>query len=232
MRQPAKRARKTIHSTRFPEESPKYRAARDKLLAEEVKLRRQIEAVAAARRKLPLGGAVKKDYVFDELTGQPHLSDLFGDGKTTLLVYSYMFGPQMAAPCTSCTSILDSLDGAAPHVTQRVNLVVVAKSPIERIAEFARNRGWTNLRLLSSANNTYNRDYHGETENGAQLPTMNVFRKRNGRVYHTYSTELLFAAQDRGQDGRHVDLIWPLWNLFDLTPEGRGTNWYPKLRYD
>ena len=232
MRQAAKRARKTIHSTRFPEESPKYRAARDKLLTEEIKLRRQIEAVAAARRKLPLGGAVTKNYVFDELSGQPHLSELFGDGKATLLVYSYMFGPQMPAPCTSCTSILDSLDGAAPHVTQRANLVVVAKSPIERIAKFAGARGWRHLRLLSSANNTYNRDYHGETDTGAQLPTMNVFRKRNGRIYHTYSTELLFAPKDRGQDGRHVDLIWPLWNLLDLTPEGRGTKWHPELQYD
>jgi predicted dithiol-disulfide oxidoreductase (DUF899 family) len=197
-----------------------------------MKLRRQIEAVAAERRKLPLGGAVKEDYVFDSADGPVAMSSLFADGKDTLLVYSYMYGPQMAAPCVSCTSILDALDGEAPHVVQRVNLAVVARSPIDRILEFTRPRGWRHVQLLSSASNSYNRDYHGETENGAQMPMMNVFVRRNGRIYHTYGTELLFAPSDRGQDGRHVDSFWPLWNLFDLTPEGRGTSWYPKLRYD
>ena len=221
---------KTLQSRRFPGESAKYRSARQKLLRSEMKLRRQLEAVAAERRKLPLGGAVA-DYMFDSADGPVHLSDLFAEGKDTLLVYNYMFGPQMSAPCVSCTSILDSLEGEAPHVVQRVNLAVVARSPIDRILEFTRARGWRNLRLLSSAANTYNRDYHGESESGAQLPMMNVFVRRNGRIYHTYGTELLFAPSERGQDGRHVDSFWPLWNLFDLTPEGRGTNWYPRLQY-
>ena len=226
------RAAKSIHTTRFPGEKAAYRAARDKLLKEEIKLRRQIEAVAAMRRKLPPGGLLKEDYVFNEEGRTVRFSELFTDGKDTLLVYSYMFGPQMAAPCTSCTSILDGLDGQALHVTQRVNLVVVAKSPIDRILQFTRGRGWRNLRLLSSAGNTYNQDYHGETESGAQIPTMNVFTRRNGRTHHTWSSELLFAPADRGQDGRHVDLVWPLWNLFDLTPDGRGATWHPKLKYD
>jgi len=221
---------KTLQSRRFPGESAKYRSARQKLLRSEMKLRRQLEAVAAERRKLPLGGAVA-DYMFDSADGPVHLSDLFAEGKDTLLVYNYMFGPQMSAPCVSCTSILDSLEGEAPHVVQRVNLAVVARSPIDRILEFTRARGWRNLRLLSSAANTYNRDYHGESESGAQLPMMNVFVRRNGRIYHTYGTELLFAPSERGQDGRHVDSFWPLWNLFDLTPEGRGTDWYPRLQY-
>jgi len=147
-------------------------------------------------------------------------------------VYSYMFGPQMAAPCVSCTSILDSLDGEAPHVMQRVSLAVVAKSPIHRILDFTRARGWHNLPLVSSGGNTYNRDYHGEAENGSQLPMLNVFVRRNGRIHHWYGTELIFAPAERGQDGRHVDSFWPLWNLFDLTPEGRGTTWYPRLRYE
>ena len=230
----AKSARptKSIHTTRFPGERAAYRAARDKLLKEEIKLRRQIEAVAAMRRKLPPGGPLKEDYAFDDEGRTVRFSELFTDGKDTLLVYSFMFGPQMGAACTSCTSILDGLDGQAPHVTQRVNLVVVAKSPIDRILQFARGRGWRHLRLLSSAGNTYNRDYHGETESGAQIPTLNVFSRRNGRVFHTWSSELLFAPADRGQDGRHVDLVWPLWNLFDLTPDGRGTTWHPKLKYD
>ena len=222
----------TAKGVRFPRESTKYRAARNKLLRSEMKLRRQIEAVAAERRKLPLGGVVKDDYVFDSADGPVRLSSLFEEGKDTLLVYSYVFGPQMAAPCVSCTSILDSLEGEAPHVVQRANLAVVARSPIDRILEFTRARGWRNLRLLSSAGNTYNRDYHGESDNGSQLPMMNVFVRRKGRIYHTYATELMFAPSDRGQDGRHVDSFWPLWNIFDLTPEGRGTSWYPKLRYE
>lgn len=230
-----------LHAVRLPGETPKYRAARDKLLKNEIALRRQIEAVAAERRKLPLGGALKEDYVFDELASatdhtavrrEVGLSELFAKGKDTLVVYSYMFGPQMAAPCPLCTSMLDSLAGSAPHITQRINLAVVAKSPIDRILQVARGRGWCDLRLLSSAGNTYNRDYHGETDKGAQLPMLNIFTRRQGRIYHTYGTELLFAPADRGQDGRHVDSIWPLWNVFDLTPDGRGTNWYPKLRYE
>jgi predicted dithiol-disulfide oxidoreductase (DUF899 family) len=228
-----KRAKpRTLHTARFPGESQKYRAARDKLLKHEITLRREIEAVAAERRKLPLGGALREDYVFDGADSQVRFSDLFGAGKDTLLVYNFMFGPQMAAACTACTSILDGLDGAAPHATQRLNLAIVAKSPIDRLVPFARGRGWRHLRLLSSASNTYNRDYHGENDKGAQLPMMNVFVRRGGRIYHAWSSELHFVASDPGQSSRHVDLIWPLWNLFDLTPEGRGTTWFPKLSYE
>ena len=225
-------AQKTLHSTRFPNETAAYRSARDKLLSAEIALRRQIEAVATMRRKLPTGGALKVDYVFDEGPRTVRLSELFADGKDTLIVYSYMFGPAMKSACSSCTSILDGLDGQAPHVTQRANLVVVAKSPIARVREFTDARGWRNLRLLSSAGNTYNADYHGELPNGSQIPTVNVFRRQNGRIHHTWSCELLFVPPERGQDARHSDLIWPLWNLFDMTPEGRGTTWHPKLKYD
>lgn len=230
-----------LHAVRLPGETPKYRAARDKLLKNEIALRRQIEAVAAERRALPLGGALSEDYVFDEIASAAdrtavrravRLSELFATGKDTLVVYSYMFGPRMDAPCPMCTSMLDSLDGSAPHISQRIDLAVVATSSIDRILAVARDRGWRHLRLLSSAGNTYNRDYHGENAKGAQLPMLNVFTRRQGRIHHTYGTELLFAPADRGQDGRHVDSIWPLWNVFDLTPDGRGANWYPRLRYD
>jgi predicted dithiol-disulfide oxidoreductase (DUF899 family) len=226
------RPARRLHTTRFPGEKPAYRAARDKLLKAEIKLRRDIEAVAAMRRSLPPGGVLKEDYVFGESGGAVRMSELFADDKDTLLVYSFMYGPSMKSACTSCTSILDGLNGQAPHVTQRVNLAVVAKSPIERITAFASKRGWRNLRLLSSSGNSYNHDYHGETGNGSQIPTMNVFARRKGRIHHTWSSELLFLPPDRGQDGRHVDLIWPLWNLFDLTPDGRGTTWHPKLSYE
>jgi len=225
---------------RFPNESPEYRSSRDELLEAEMGLRRQLEDVAALRRALPLGGKVREDYVFEEggrdlddheAKRQVRLSELFHQGKDTLILYSYMFGPAMRQPCSSCTSILDGLNGTAPHVVQRVNFGVVAKSPIERIRGVARERGWRNHRLLSSAENTYNTDYHGEDTKGNQLPALNVFVRRPDGIYHTYCTELLFAPSEPGQDGRHVDLIWPLWNLFDYTPEGRGTDWNPKLAY-
>jgi len=230
----------SIHSRRFPGESAAYRAARDRLLRAELELRRNLEQVAAMRRELPAGGAALQDYVFDEDSSdaagtrsvrQVRLSELFTRPGSSLVVYSFMYGPQMPKACPSCTSILDSLDGTAPHAAQRINLVVVAKSPIERIRAHARERGWRNLRLLSSANNSYNRDYFGEDDQGAQWPTLNVFSRRGDRIHHTYCTELLFAPAEAGQDGRHVDLIWPLWNLFDFTPDGRGTDWRPELSY-
>ena len=131
-----------------------------------------------------------------------------------------------------CTSILDSLDGAATHAIQRVNLVVIAKSPIERVLTFARERGWRHLRLLSSAGNTYNRDYFGETSDGTQqLPMLNVFRRDGDTIRHFWGSELLFWPSDPGQDPRHSDTIDPLWNLFDFLPEGRGSDWYPDLSY-
>ncbi len=216
---------------RFPGESDAYRSARNELLEAEKDLRRDVENVAAKRRQLPLGGEPPEDYRFDGEHGAVRLSELFDDGKDSLIIYSYMYGPQMAKPCVMCTSILDALDGEAPHVVQRVSLAVVAKSPIERILGFTKPRGWRNLRLLSSTNNTYNRDYGAEEASGAQIPACNVFVRRDGRVRHFWSAELLYAPAEPGQDGRHVDMFWPLWNLFDLTPEGRGTDWYPRLSY-
>jgi predicted dithiol-disulfide oxidoreductase (DUF899 family) len=230
----AKKAVKPVG--RFPNETPKYRKARDKLLKAEVALRHQVEEVAKLRRKLPAGGALPEDFVFEEAAEvvgmrKVRLSELFAPGKDTLLLYNYMYSLAMQNPCPMCTSIIDSLDGAAQHVGQRVNLAVVAKSPLPRILTFARNRGWRNLRFLSSADNSYNRLYHGEDEAGHQWPMMNVFVKKGGTVRHFWASELMFTKADKGQNQRHVDMIWPLWNLLDLTPEGRGRDWYPKITY-
>jgi predicted dithiol-disulfide oxidoreductase (DUF899 family) len=218
--------------TNFPGETSEYRETRNKLLDAEINLRKQLEAVAALRRQLPPGGVIPQDYAFEDDAGTVRLSQLFKPGHQSLIVYNFMFGPAMANPCTSCTSILDGLNGTAPHVVDRVSFAVVAKSPMPRIRHLARERGWHNLRLLSSASNSYNLDYHGERGDGSQWPMLNVFTKRDGAIRHFYGTELLFTSSEPGQDGRHVDLIWPLWNLFDLVPEGRGTTWYPKLKYD
>lgn len=228
------------HSIHFPNEIASYRESRDRLLEAEIRLRKNIEEVAALRRSLPLGGEVAQDYVFIEGSSdlqdshtdrKVRLSELFRPEQNTLAIYSYMYGPNMKEPCTSCTSILDGLNGASPHINQRISFVAVAKSPLQRIRAIARERGWKNLRILSSEGSSYNHDYQGENAKGDQTPSLNVFTRRDGRIYHFYNTELMFAPKESGQDGRHVDMIWPLWNMFDYTPEGRGTNWYPKLRY-
>ncbi|MGH7338442.1 MAG: DUF899 family protein, partial [Myxococcota bacterium] len=173
---------------------------------------------------------VPQDYVFEGEAGKVKLSQLFGRGST-LLAYSFMYGPKMEKACPSCTSILDALEGTAPHVAQRTSFVVIARSPLERILEHARRRGWSHLRLLSSEGNTYNRDYHAETAEGAQMPMLNVFRNAGGAIRHFWGSELLHARTEEGQHPRHVDMAWPLWNLLDLTPEGRGVDWHPKLEY-
>ncbi len=225
-------------SISFPGESPEYRTARDRLLQQEVELRRATEAVAAARRELPLGGIVPQDYVFQQAGpgGTPtkvKLSELFVPGKDTLVIYNFMFPRALddEGPCPHCTSMLDALDGAAQHITQRVNFAVVAKAELSRILAHAQARGWRGLRLLSSAGTTYNRDYFGEDAQGAQMPMLNVFRREGEAIRHFWGSELLDAPTEPGQDPRHVDSIDPQWNLFDVTPEGRGTDWYPELSY-
>jgi predicted dithiol-disulfide oxidoreductase (DUF899 family) len=220
------------HSIRFPRETSRYRTARNRLLEAERDLRRQVEKVAVMRRKLPLGGPIPEDYIFEEGTAKiVKFSDLFRDDMNTLVLYSFMFGPDVKQPCPMCTSFIDSLNGTAPHFEQRANLAFVVKSPSGRICDFARGRGWNHLRLLSSARNTYNRDYHGENPEGGQIPSLNVFVRRGGKIHHFYNTELVFVPADRGQNQRHIDMAWPLWNLLDFTPDGRGTDWFPQLTY-
>jgi predicted dithiol-disulfide oxidoreductase (DUF899 family) len=241
-------------SMTFPNETAEYRAARERLLAQEMELRRATEAVAAARRGLPAGGLVPEDYVFDGLgpDGAPRkitLSELFA-GKDSLVVYNFMFprhpkddrpGPTGGAtarldvedgPCPSCTAFLDQLDGAAEHVTQRLSFVVVAKAPLDRLITYATERGWRRLRLLSSAANRFKRDYHGETADGAQQPMLNVFHRDGDGIRHFWSSEMLYAPPEPGQDPRHAGTLEPLWNLFDLTREGRPSDWDERIDYD
>ncbi len=241
-------------SITFPGESEEYRAARSRLLEQEIELRRAMERVAAARRELPPGGVVPEDYAFqgagaDGAPTDVRLSELFAPGRDSLVIYSMMFPrdpgddrpgpvggrtallPLAEAPCPSCAALLDQLDGAADHVSQLLNLVVVARSPLPRLLAFAQERGWRRLRLLSSVGNTYNHDYLGETAEGHQRPMLNVFRHDGETIRHFWGSELLYAPTDPGQDPRHVGTIEPVWNLFDLTPEGRPTNWDEQLSY-
>jgi predicted dithiol-disulfide oxidoreductase (DUF899 family) len=239
----------------FPGESAEYRAARDRLLEEEIELRRATERVAAARRALPPGGAVPDDYVFQGAgaDGSPtdvRFSELFAPGRDSLVIYNMMFPrdpgddrpgptggrsgrlPLLEAPCPSCTALLDQLDGTAEHVAPVLNFAVVAKTPLPRLLAFAEDRGWRRLRLLSSSGNTYNRDYLGESEDGRQRPMLNVFHRDGDTIRHTWGSELFFAPTDLGQDPRHVGGLEPNWNMFDLTPDGRPADWDEQLSYD
>jgi predicted dithiol-disulfide oxidoreductase (DUF899 family) len=234
----------------FPNENASYRQARNALLVEEMELRRQIERVAARRRALPQGGEIREDYVFEGKAKNGRstklkLSQLFSPGKDTLAVYSFMFGPERERPCPGCTHFLDGFDGSARHILQKVDLVVVAKSPLERLLAFAKERGWRHLRLLSTAGNDYDRDYFGDSTSldsamrdqqefkpGEEwdMPMLNVFRRDGGTIRHFWGSELLYVPPEPGQEYRHNDLLDPLWNLFDVTPEGRG-DFEPKLDY-
>ncbi|MBA2683879.1 MAG: DUF899 family protein [Gemmatimonadaceae bacterium] len=236
----------------FPNESPEYRAARNLLLTLEIELRRATEAVAVARRALPPGGLLKEDYVFHGAVpdGSPHsirLSNLFAPGKRSLVIYNMMFPrhptdarppatkgstarlPVLEGPCPSCAALLDQLDGAAGYVDQQTNFVVIAKAPLPRLLAFAKDRGWRRLRLLSSAGNTFKRDYGGEAPDGSQLPMLNVFERSGDEIRHFWSAEMLHAQGDPGQDPRHVGLLEPLWNLFDMTRHGRPSSWQEQL---
>lgn len=227
----------TLHDKRLPNESQEYRSARDKLLAEENALREQIERVAALRRQLPAGGEIKEDYEFEEIdlangsTRPIRFSELFGD-KSDLLVYSYMYGPDWEDPCPSCTSVIDGIEAVSRHVRQQAELVVIGKATPVQLNDIAKERGWSDLRLLSCEKNDYARDYNaqpGETSESL-MPLMNVFQKDGDKIHHFWASELVWTPMEGGHP-RHVDIAWPLWGLLDMTRSGRHPDMGPQLRY-
>ena len=217
------------NQARYPNETTEYRAARNALLAEEIELRRHIERVASQRRALPPGGQIAKDFEFISETGPTRFSSLFGD-KDTLMVYSMMYGPQRKAPCPMCTSFLSAWNGIAVNLRERVAIAVTARSPIERLVEYKRQRGFANSPFVFDLSGEYTRTYVNADD--ADVPGFSVFTRRDGVVRHFYSGEMSGVMADPGQDPRGGPDLDPLWLMLDLTPEGRGTNWYPKLEYE
>jgi predicted dithiol-disulfide oxidoreductase (DUF899 family) len=217
-------------AVRFPNESDEYRRARTALLAEEIELRRHIERVAEQRRALPPGGEVRKVYGFVGENGRASFADLFA-GKDTLVVYNYMFGPQREKPCPMCTSLLGAWDGEVPDIVQRVALAVIARSPIERLVAFKRQRGWHYLPLFCDTTGEFSRDYHALIKGDEEVPAFNVFTRQSGTIRHFWGGEMTGASADPGQDPRGAPDLMPIWTILDVTPEGRGTDWYPKLSY-
>lgn len=213
----------------YPNDSAAYRVARTALLAEEIELRRHIERVAAQRRALPLGG-VTADYEFRDENGKTVSWDALFGAHDTLVTYFWMYGPQRERPCPMCTAFIGSLDTPSRDLSQRVAIAVIGRSPVERQLAFARERGWTNLRFYATVGDRFARDYRGLATTGEEWPALDVWVKRDGQVRHFWGAELGGTA-DPDQDPRGAPDPTPLWNILDLTPAGRGADWYPKLDY-
>jgi predicted dithiol-disulfide oxidoreductase (DUF899 family) len=202
-------------------------AARKDLLAKERDFSRQRDALSAERRALPWV-RVAKEYVFDSAAGKATLAELF-DGKSQLIVYHFMFGPEWQEGCPSCSLLADHFDGAAVHLTQRdVGLVVVSRAPLPRIEAFQQRMGWR-FRWVSSYGSDFNHDFgvsftkdelangkvpynYGVTAfSGEEAPGASVFyRDAAGGIFHTYSTY-----------SRGLDMLIGAYNFLDLAPKGR-----------
>ena len=214
----------------YPNDSEDYRRARAALLAEEIELRRQIQRVARHRRALPLGGEAR-DYKFlDEQGKIVGLADMFGE-HDTLFTYFWMYGPGRARPCPMCTSFLGSLDIPARDIERRIAVAVLGRSPVARQLAFARERGWRNLRFYQTVGDEFAKDYRGIAADGSEWASLDVWVKDGGAVRHFWASEAA-GTQDPGQDPHLAPDPTVLWNILDLTPGGRGIDWYPKLDYD
>ena len=215
----------------FPGESDAYVSARQALLAEEIELRRHIARVAEQRRNLPPGPVIAKDYRFLDRDGaESGLLGLFG-AHDTLVSYFWMYGPQRQWPCPMCTNLLGPLNANAADIQQKAALKVLGRSPVARQLDFARQRGWWGLDFVQTVGDDYARDLGVLTPNGDEYPALVVFRRDGDKVRLFWAGEMSGAMADPGQDPRGAPDLAPLWNILDLTPEGRDAKWYPKLNY-
>lgn len=207
-------------SVSLPNESAAYRAARKNLLEAELALRAQTEEVARLRRALPSGGKIAENYIFRSTSGTAmSIQDLFGS-RNTLAIYSLMYGPSAKKACPMCSAFLDGMRGQISHVEARMGFAVVAQSSPKRLAMLQAEKGWQDLPLYSAEATSYQRDYLAEDDGGAQLPMLHVFAKSKDGIRHFWGSEMFFEPSP--WQPRHIDALWPMWNLFDLTPEGRG----------
>ena len=215
---------------RFDDESPEYRKARDELQAAEVALREQRERVAALRRDLPRDHVVEDVELQEWREGKAtpvRLSELFENPDQALVLMQFMFGKQQSDACPMCSMWADGYNGAMRHLRQRMNFAVLIAGDPGEFADLAATRGWDQLRVVSAADTTLKRDLGFETPEGAQIPGVSVFERRgDGTLVHFYSQSAILGQEG----GRGMDLLSPVWNYMDLTPEGRG-EWFPSLQY-
>ncbi|MEO7335127.1 MAG: DUF899 family protein [Caldimonas sp.] len=215
----------------FPGASSEYEAARKALLAEEIEFRRHMTRLVEQRRALPPGPVIRKNYRFkDEQGFEVGLHDLFGD-KDTLVTYFWMYGPQRERPCPMCTNWLGSVNGNAADIKQRVALKILGRSGVERQVAFAHERGWRDLNFVQTIGDDYANDLGLLTPDGNEYPALTVYRREGDEVRLFWASAMTAAMADPGQDPRDAPDIASLWSVLDLTPGGRGTDWYPKLQY-
>ncbi len=203
----------------MPGSGDEYRRSRERLREAEIDLRDRIEAVAAMRRSLPPGPVVP-DYAFVENGNRMRLSQLFADDKPYLILYHLMYWAKDDDFCPMCSLWIDGFNGIAPHVTQRANFVVTSRAPFERLRDWANRREWNRLRLLSDDGPAFARDIDAEDAEGDPDSTIVVFAKDGDEVRHVYTAHPMLEERERG-----IDLLCPVWHLFDLMPSGRG-DWY------
>jgi predicted dithiol-disulfide oxidoreductase (DUF899 family) len=208
-------------------------AARKELLAKEKSFSRQRDALSAQRRELPWV-RVDKQYVFDTPGGKETLAELFA-GRSQLIVYHFMFGPDWKEGCPSCSLISDHFDGSVAHLAQRdVTLVAVSRAPLPQIEAFKQRMGWR-FKWVSSYGSDFNHDYQvsftpEEQAQGTvsynyertrfpsdEAPGASIFyRDGTGAIFHTYSTY-----------ARGLDILIGAYNLLDLVPKGRDEEGLP-----
>ena len=226
-----------FRQTNLPNESDEYLAKREELRHAEIELLNQREKVAELRRSLPPGAPIQ-DYEFlegptsldqgDEPVAKTRLSELFSAPERSLVIYHFMFGKKQTIPCPMCTAWIDGYNGIAHHLAQNVDVAIVAAAEPAELRAFARERGWTKLRLLSAGDSTFKYDLGSEDREGGQDSTISVFtRDPDGTMRHFYSGHPWLAddVKERG-----IDELSPIWNVMDLTPQGRG-KFYTSLDY-
>jgi predicted dithiol-disulfide oxidoreductase (DUF899 family) len=227
----------TFRQTNLKNESDDYLARREQLRLAEIDLMKQQERVAQIRRALPQGAAIA-DYEFlegpraldagDAPIRKVKISELFSAPERPLVIYQLMFGKKQTKPCPMCTLWIDGYNGVAHHIAQNINFAIVAAAEPIPLRAYARERGWHNLRLLSAGESAFKYDLGGESRDGGQDSSLNVFTKdADGTVRHFYTQHPRLAPDIKE---RGIDLLTPVFNLMDLTPAGRG-DWYPNLSY-
>ena len=218
-------------------ESDEYLRKREELRLAEIESMKLRERVAALRRQLP-PGAIVEDYEFiegpadlnasDTPTRKVRLSELFSAAERSLVIYHFMYGKKQTNPCPMCTAWIDGYNAIAPHLAQNVDLAIVAAADPASLRAYARERGWDKLRLLSAGDSTFKYDLGSEDAEGGQDSTISVFtRASDGALRHFYSGHPWLAADVKE---RGIDELTPIWNLLDLTPQGRG-KFYASLDY-
>jgi predicted dithiol-disulfide oxidoreductase (DUF899 family) len=221
-----------IRRTRLQNESEEYLAKREELRLAEIECMRMREKVAEMRRNLPKGAAVA-DFEFIDAGAEPFrtvsMSSLFTRPDRALVIYQFMYGKQQKEPCPMCTMFIDGLNGVTHHITQNADLAIVAASSPEALREHAGRRGWDRIRLLTTPqDSTFKYDLGGEDEHGNQDSTVSVFTlEPSGTIRHFYSAHPSMAPDIRE---RGIDLLCAVYNVLDLTPQGRG-DWYASLDY-